>query len=636
MVENFDLEPELENGPKRNRSITDCVFCIIMLVFWGGTFALMIYAFTNGNPSQLIQTYDFKGTPCGQKSAGTSNHTLIYFFQPFMNFSSVTCVSRCPTWNKNASALNSVSCYSPNSTYNQLINSCQSNSVIDFSAILFNQTIYNTNDFLIYNTTAIFNRFCLPDFASYSSSVSMSFQNMTLITQTQYYFQQYLSDLMNSWKYLLAVAAISVGLSLFTLVFVRCCAGVLVWIILLLYLVAVFLSAAFCGYQSNVLMSQIPSTLQNSNNSDYNYAKNLYILQIVFYVIGGLSFIIILACVQTIAVTIAVIKTSALFVFSNFFIIFVPILSAILISAYIILWIYIFLYLWSVGTAIPGSNSPFATIVWNKSTQYWVIFHAFSLLWNVAFLNYYGTFIISSTCAIWYFNGGKTSESFFSFPILTSCYWGIRYHLGSLALGSLILAVCWLVQLILIYIQNYLNNMKKGGIESTLLNLFMRCLSCYVACFTRFIQFVSELGFSYMAITSKNFCSSCSEAFKLLLSNPLQFGMVNWVGSTFVFIGEIFVASLCGVCGYLMINSDSELKALLYEQIVPITFFVLIGFAVGAMFFTVFGSSSNTVLLCFFVDKELSGKSGRPPCAPEPMKEFYEKYKKKEEISEQK
>ena len=81
-----------------------------------------------------------------------------------------------------------------------------------------------------------------------------------------------------------------------------------------------------------------------------------------------------------------------------------------------------------------------------------------------------------------------------------------------------------------------------------------------------------------------------------------------------------------------MISADKDLEPLLYEKIVPVAFMVLIGYAIGAVFFSVFGAASNAILLCFFYDKDICEKSGRPNNAPEPMREFYETYKKKDSV----
>ena len=62
----------------------------------------------------------------------------------------------------------------------------------------------------------------------------------------------------------------------------------------------------------------------------------------------------------------------------------------------------------------------------------------------MAFLLYFMIFVIACSCAIWYSNN-KSSPNHFRMPIGISFWWAFRYHLGSLALGSLILAIVWTI-----------------------------------------------------------------------------------------------------------------------------------------------------------------------------------------------
>lgn len=620
----------LENpdGPRRDRSITDCLFCLIMIAFWGGTIAVFSWAFASGNPYLLTQTYDFKGTPCGLSSNGTSSYPYTYFYNPVQNFTNVVCLSSCPTWANGTSGPVSLPCYSPQPTYNLLINSCTSNFTVDINTFSANSSFYSTVPFLIYNTTTLFNRFCIPSASNLLASGLASLQNITAVTQAATKTQQYLSDVTACWKYFLIIGAIAMGLALIMLIFIRCCAGLMVWLTLIFFIGSVFGLAVICGVESSTLSNVANNQVQTNNSFASLTSSDFYALEIFFYVLGSICVVIILFSIPTIMITIAVIKSTAMFVYSNLTVLFVPLFTGIVVAGYIVFWIVIFLYIFSVGTYTQASNSPFANVKWNTNVQWLMVYHVLSLLWNVAFFNYYGVFVIACTCCLWYFNSEFSGGSFFSFPVITSAWWGIRYHLGSIALGSFILMLFWSIQLVLGYLAAYIEGLKKNGIESKILDLFIKCLMCYVACFTRVIEFISELGYAQIAITSKNFCTSCMEAFKLLVSNPMKFGVVSFVGTTFVFIGNLFVAATCGVLGWLLITYDKTLIQSLNETIIPTFFFIVIGYFVATIFFSVFGTSANTVLLCFFYDKELASKSGRPPNAPEPMREFYEKYKK--------
>jgi hypothetical protein len=99
-------------------------------------------------------------------------------------------------------------------------------------------------------------------------------------------------------------------------------------------------------------------------------------------------------------------------------------------------------------------------------------------------------FVIACTCVIWYYNN-KDSPNYFPRPILTSIWWAFRYHLGSIALGAFILAIIWFIQLILAYIAKKVDDMKKKGVESKVLEWTVKCLMILVACFERIVKFIS-------------------------------------------------------------------------------------------------------------------------------------------------
>lgn len=75
-------------------------------------------------------------------------------------------------------------------------------------------------------------------------------------------------------------------------------------------------------------------------------------------------------------------------------------------------------------------------------------------------------------------------------PVRTSIYRAFRYHLGSLAFGSLILAIIQFIRVILAYMESQMK--KAGGNQNAAIKFLLRCLSCYLACFERFIKFLNK------------------------------------------------------------------------------------------------------------------------------------------------
>lgn len=70
----------------------------------------------------------------------------------------------------------------------------------------------------------------------------------------------------------------------------------------------------------------------------------------------------------------------------------------------------------------------------------------FATLWCNALLQAIAIFVIASACCMWYYNHGANSE--LDSPITRSFKMAFRYHFGSLAFGSFILAVVQFLMLL--------------------------------------------------------------------------------------------------------------------------------------------------------------------------------------------
>ena len=82
-----------------------------------------------------------------------------------------------------------------------------------------------------------------------------------------------------------------------------------------------------------------------------------------------------------------------------------------------------------------------------------------------------------------------------------------------------------------------------------------------MACFERVVQYISKLGLVEVAIKSKNFCMSCIDSMKLLMSNPMQFGLLTVFGSIFEFIGKVFITGVSALIGYFILKANTSLMA---------------------------------------------------------------------------
>lgn len=91
-------------------------------------------------------------------------------------------------------------------------------------------------------------------------------------------------------------------------------------------------------------------------------------------------------------------------------------------------------------------------------TKYMWLYVLFGYLWLNAFLIGIAQFVISATAAIWYFT--STSDSNGSGSTMKGFYWAFRYHLGSIAFGSFLIA---LIQFIRIIFEYYKSKIEKAN-----------------------------------------------------------------------------------------------------------------------------------------------------------------------------
>lgn len=66
------------------------------------------------------------------------------------------------------------------------------------------------------------------------------------------------------------------------------------------------------------------------------------------------------------------------------------------------------------------------------------------------------------------------------------------------------------------------------------------CLSCLVACFERFIEFLNKNAYIQIALTSKSFCPAAKDAFESIWSNTMRYSLVAGIGSIFTFVNFIY------------------------------------------------------------------------------------------------
>ena len=143
---------------------------------------------------------------------------------------------------------------------------------------------------------------------------------------------------------------------------------------------------------------------------------------------------------KNIRIGIAVMKCTAAFMGGTPQVFLVPPIAIVVLIVWMLVFLFIAAYLFSIGTIGPNPEFPILTTVnWSDETRYALLYLLFGYLWMNAFIIGVTQFVISAACAIWYFT--STSDANGSGSISRGFYWVFRYHLGSIAFGSFLIAL---------------------------------------------------------------------------------------------------------------------------------------------------------------------------------------------------
>ncbi|XP_075239030.1 choline transporter-like protein 2 isoform X2 [Convolutriloba macropyga] len=244
-------------------------------------------------------------------------------------------------------------------------------------------------------------------------------------------------------------------------------------------------------------------------------------------------------------------------------------------------------------------------------SEYISAVHAYNLfmsLWLINFIIALGQCTLAGGFAGWYWTRGEPG----ALPVIKSYYRCLRYHMGSLAFGSFIIAVIQIIRMILEYLDHKYKD-KKGMIAT----FVMKCLRCCFWCFEKFIKFINKNAYIVIAIYGKNFCISAMDAFFLILRNAARVAILNGITAFLLFTCKLAITALMGFLAFLFFSGQvtqvEEWVPDLNYYFIPIIVVVVGTYIVATIFFDVYDMAVDTIFFCVLEDLERHDGSPEKP-----------------------
>ncbi|KPI95519.1 CTL-like protein 2 [Papilio xuthus] len=246
------------------------------------------------------------------------------------------------------------------------------------------------------------------------------------------------------------------------------------------------------------------------------------------------------------------------------------------------------------------------------SILYLHLVNLLGFFWTMFFISGVADMMLASTFSTWYWTMHKKNLPFFT--LTAGVYRTLRYHLGTVALGSLIIAIVRVIRVILEYIDH---KIKKFD------NAFTRCILCFCKCFfwclENFLKFINKNAYIMCAVHGKNFCSSARDAFSLLMRNIVRVVVLDKVTDFIFFLSKLLISIGVGFAVYYLLQVNYLYEVTrgerLHHNYIPAVILSVATYLICTIFFNVYSMAVDTLFLCFLEDCERNDGSAEKPYA---------------------
>ncbi|KAM9685454.1 choline transporter-like protein 5 [Trichechus inunguis] len=460
-------------------------------------------------------------------------------------------------------------------------------------------------------------------------------------------------DYSTSWFWILMGLIIAMVLSWVFLILLKYTAGFLFWIFMLGVLGIIGYGIWHCFREYQRLQGSSTSELtiydigiQTDLSIYFELKQTWFTFMIILCIIEAIITIMLIFLRNRICLAIALLKEGSKAIGYIPSTLIYPLLTFILISICISYWAVTAVFLATSGTPIykvitpggqcihenktcdpeifnttdiykacPGAMCNFAFYggksLYHQYITIFQLYNLFAFLWLINFVLALGQCTLAGAFAAYYW-ATKKPDDIPPFPLFTAFGRAIRYHTGSLAFGSLILALIQMFRIILEYMDHRLKNAHNK------VSKFLQCcLKCCFWCLEKMVKFLNRNAYIMIAIYGKNFCKSARDAFNLLMRNVVRVAVMDKVTEFVLLLGKILVAGSIGILAFLLFTQRIPMiltgPTSLNYYWVPMLTVIFGSFLIAHGFFSVYAMCVDTLFICFCEDLERNDGSTEKP-----------------------
>lgn len=644
---------------KHNRKCRDVVFLVIFIAFWVAMIVNSSFGFNQGNPLRLTYGLDYKGNVCGDRNADPRLRELElkYWLNPNQVYQSglknsqdklenarSICLLDCPIPSEDS--LNWV-CDYPEGDIRMSVNDWIDRNYdyfADLTPELRNASLQLQGPCYPVIFPSV-NVYWSCQFIARASNVSLRHwqqmggvnivEDMVIdksihqsINSRSAVLKRYVADVGKSWPVLIVCGGIvPLFLSIIWLLMIRHFVTGMPWITVVLFNILIVSVTMFYYLKAGWIGNDAISPIIGEHDPYYRVSarevSHLHAAAVLMTVVMIVAILSSVAIVRRILMATSVLKVAAKVIGEVQALIIFPVITYAILAIFYMFWLSAALNLFSSGRVtqnICNSNCCAYDLKIKKvrcdsccgySIQYTphiaaaILFHLFGCYWATQFFVACSSTVLAGSVASYYWARGEASQEIPFLPVFGSMKRLIRYSLGSVAIGSLIVSFVESIRFMLEALRRKLkvsNSMPESQFGRAIHHTRQFCLRCI----SWIIKSVNRNAYIMIAITGKGFFKASEIATELIISNILRIGKVNVIGDVILFLGKLSVSLTSALFAFLMLDSHKYKSGhnKISSPLFPVLACWSLGYIVATLFFGVVEMSIDTIILSFCQDAD--------------------------------
>jgi len=577
-----------------DRGCTDILFLLFFIAFWVGIVMCASMGFEKGDINELFYFIDYGGNKCGMDGRGK----YTYFTHPTSQTSNI-CVDECPSTAADANGEVLAFTLTGAGGYSTARITTAAQALTYANGCMASGNPPTGAQCGVYASKApngVY--FCLPEDLSALSGISGSSAATEIMDGWSQKIKSVFADLVAGWWVLAVTAAAALIISFMWIQLLKFCAGCFVWTVI----VGSVLITAGCALASYFMYVHYMDQYDQYGVDNDKSIAYCFLASCALFGLGALILLCMVICLcKKIRIAIGIVKEACEAVTAMPMIVFFPLVQYAIFLCFVCFWIVVAGYMASTGKVTQETNSGVTTYGYEFEDEMTnaLLYHFFALLWNMAFLRHFTILTIAGAIGSWYWTPYVDGEkqNLPSAMVYGSACRSFRYHIGTVAFGSFIIAVIEAIQVVVEYIK------RKYLDENSCLKCIGSYIQCCLDCFKRIMEFISRNAYIITACKGKNFCSAAWEAFNFIMDNLTQVAAVNWISAYLMFLGKVFIVLGSVVVAYFLAITDDDISSVIVLLIVA----AIIAYCVACIFLSVFETAIDTILLCFSWESSAKG-----------------------------